>query len=346
MARREVGAAEGHPVVWPSDGSAMAGRGRDIDAQRAAWRSRPDADPVAIGPGSAQAMLAALRRRGVPRDAPRPLLKVRFSAHGGGRLTGFSPQALRAAGSDAQLGFARAVTRAHRRVRHGGRQATSRRRSMRSAGTFCAVRSSGEMAKTCAVHNSRRTSARASLKVGSGLGTSARTRPPVHARRQVGSPTVSRGRTARAARAWCAGWPGRTTAAGSPCRGDGGPPRRWSRSASGGRTSAGCRPGSARRSVQRKACGSFSPLGSRTSTQRIATRMPGWCQSAVPEAMSSRRVVRPYQPSMVTRRQGVRRLRTRSARLGSRAPLTGGRPRVRGRRGGGGSHRQASRRSG
>ncbi|MBX6744855.1 MAG: transposase, partial [Acetobacteraceae bacterium] len=36
--------------------------------------------------------------------------------------------------------------------------------------------------------------------------------------------------------------------------------------------------------MQRKACGSVSPLGSCTSTQRIATRMPGWCQSAVPKA--------------------------------------------------------------
>jgi hypothetical protein len=64
----------------------------------------------------------------------------------------------------------------------------------------------------------------------------------------------------------------------------------------------------------------------------------------VPVAMSSRRARWPYQPSRLTRRQGVRRLRSRSARLGSRAPVSGGRPRLRGWRGGGGSHRQASRR--
>jgi hypothetical protein len=33
--------------------------------------------------------------------------------------------------------------------------------------------------------------------------------------------------------------------------------------------------GSASRSMHRKACGSFSPLGSRTSTQRISTHVPG-----------------------------------------------------------------------
>src|SRR5918998_286502 len=43
---------------------------------------------------------------------------------------------------------------------------------------------------------------------------------------------------AAAGPAWCAGRPGRTTGAGSPCRGAAWPPQRWSRYASGGRTSA------------------------------------------------------------------------------------------------------------
>lgn len=52
-----------------------------------------------------------------------------------------------------ELGFACAVTCAQRwRVRHGGRQATSRRRSIRSAGRFRVVCAAGEMAETCAVH--------------------------------------------------------------------------------------------------------------------------------------------------------------------------------------------------
>ena len=76
------------------------------------------------------------------------------------------------------------------------------------------------------------------------------------------------------------------------------------------------------RSVQRKACGSFSPLGSRTSTQRIGTRMPGGGQSAEPEAMSSLRSVRPEPPSRLTLRQRVAGFSSRCFRVGSRPPLT------------------------
>lgn len=218
------------------------------------------------------------------------------------------------------------------------------KRSMRSGDTFCAVPVGGEVGENCAAQSSRRTSARASLKVGSDL--------RYHRTRSTTGP--------RSAASWLAHSvtkENRANSAGVVRRMTKSDHWRWvstprCRRASSNVVSVRQRrtnqhrmsAGSAVWSVQRNACGSFSPLGSRTSTRRIAARRPGWCQSAVPEAMSSRRVLRSYQPSMLTRRQGVRPLRKRSAKLGSRAPVAGDRPRCRGRRGGGGSHRQASRR--
>ncbi len=69
-------------------------------------------------------------------------------------------------------------------------------------------------------------------------------------------------------------------------------------------------------SVQRKPCGSNSSATSRTSSQRIGTRLPGWYQRAVPEISSTCRSVRPYQPATVTRRQRVLGSTRRSARVG------------------------------
>ena len=57
--------------------------------------------------------------------------------------------------------------------------------------------------------------------------------------------------------------------------------------------------------AQEKACGSNSPATSRTSTQRIGTRLPGWYQSAVPEAMSSSSILSAVPVVTVTRRQRV-----------------------------------------
>src|SRR3954466_5779940 len=220
----------------------------------------------------------------------------------------------------------------------------SRRRLSTLAEIFGTSRQSGEAAKVGEVHSSRRTRARASLKVGACFGYQ---RTHAGRRRCVASVCVAQSVTSenkpssagvvrRMARSDHCRWVSRPRCRRASSKVVSVRQRRTNQR----RMSAG----SAFKSVQRKACGSFSPLGSRTSTQRIATRRPGGCQSAVPEARSSRRVLRPYQPSMLTRRQGVRRLRRHSARLGSRAPVTAERPRCRGRRGGGGSHRQASRR--
>src|SRR5580704_6026740 len=53
--------------------------------------------------------------------------------------------------------------------------------------------------------------------------------------------------------------------------------------------------GRALRLVARKACGSSSPLGSRTRSQRIGTRgTPARYHMAVPVTISTRRLVRPY----------------------------------------------------
>src|SRR5215831_15523777 len=70
--------------------------------------------------------------------------------------------------------------------------------------------------------------------------------------------------------------------------------------------------GSASRSVARKACGSSSPVGSRTRSQRIGTgSMPLRYHSAVPVAISTRRLVRPYHRLMRQRCQGsLRSVRT------------------------------------
>src|SRR3954468_9482064 len=64
----------------------------------------------------------------------------------------------------------------------------------------------------------------------------------------------------------------------------------------------------------------------------------------MPETMSSRRSVLPYQPRIVTRCHGVAGSASRSLKLGRRAPLSGDRPLLPGRRGGGGWYRRASRR--
>src|SRR5712671_4855114 len=82
------------------------------------------------------------------------------------------------------------------------------------------------------------------------------------------------------------------------------------------------------RSVARKACGWSSPLGSRTSSQRIGTGgVPPRYQMAVPLAISTRRLVRPYQRLTRWRcQETLGSLRTAESFF-KRLPLIGGRPR-------------------
>src|SRR3954452_8054304 len=103
--------------------------------------------------------------------------------------------------------------------------------------------------------------------------------------------------------------------------------------------------GSSSGSVLKKACGSCSPLGSRTRTQRSGTGgEPARYQTATSEAMATVRVRLPYQPVSVTVRQTVAASASRFFSLGRRRPFTGRRPRFRGRHGGTGANRLASRR--
>src|SRR3974390_3720969 len=87
-------------------------------------------------------------------------------------------------------------------------------------------------------------------------------------------------------------------------------------------------PARASRSVARKACGSSSPLGSRTSSQGIGTGgTPPRYQIAVPLVISTMRLVRPYQ--RLTRQRCQRTLK--SLRIAesffNRFPLIRGRAR-------------------
>src|SRR3954464_4644467 len=67
--------------------------------------------------------------------------------------------------------------------------------------------------------------------------------------------------------------------------------------------------GSRVRSVQRRACGSKRPWGSRRSTQRIGTvGRPAWCQTAVEEWISTVRSPPPYQLGTVMRCHRRRRV--------------------------------------
>lgn len=236
-------------------------------------------------------------------------------------------------------------------ARQGGRQATSSRRLSTSAESFGASRSDREGAKVGEVHSSRRMRARASLKVAACFGYqrthSGRRRCPAWSCVAHGVTSENKSSSAGLQPAPRAVPPGdrfaivRRMARSDHCRCVSTP--RWRRASSKVVSTRQRRTnqrrmstGSAVRSVHRNACGSFSPLGSRTSTQRIATRMPGWCHGAVPEAMSSLRSVRPYQPSMLTLRQRVAGFSSRCFRVGSRPPLTGGRPTAPGLRGGAG----------
>src|SRR5215468_10599976 len=86
--------------------------------------------------------------------------------------------------------------------------------------------------------------------------------------------------------------------------------------------------GRASRSVARNACGSSSPLGSRTRSQRIGTgATPPRYQSAIPLVISTMRLVRPYHRLMRQRCQRTfGSLRMVESFL-SFLPLIAGRPR-------------------
>ena len=71
---------------------------------------------------------------------------------------------------------------------------------------------------------------------------------------------------------------------------------------------------------------------------------PQWYQTAVPVAISTARLVRPYQRVTVWRCQTVSASCSTWLSVGRRLPLTGGRPRP-GRLGGAGAYRLASRRN-
>ncbi len=101
--------------------------------------------------------------------------------------------------------------------------------------------------------------------------------------------------------------------------------------------------GVAARSVLRNACGSPSPEGSRTSTQRIgAGGKPEWYQTAVSDATSSSRGWPPYHSATVVRDHMVFGSASTALNVGKRRPFSRGRPICPGRRGGAGANRLAS----
>src|SRR5271170_277171 len=104
--------------------------------------------------------------------------------------------------------------------------------------------------------------------------------------------------------------------------------------------------GSRSRSVQRNACASRWPDGSRTSTQRIAAGgMPLWYQTAVPETYSSLRVWPPYHSVSMTDVHTVFGSARTALSFGRRLPFSAGRPIWPFRRLGAGSNKLASRRN-
>src|SRR3974377_2373091 len=87
-------------------------------------------------------------------------------------------------------------------------------------------------------------------------------------------------------------------------------------------------PARAARSVARKAWGSSSPLGARTSSQRIGTGgTPPRYQIAVPLVISTRRLVLSYHRLPRQRCQRTLRFLRMAESFFKRLPLTGGRPR-------------------
>jgi len=100
------------------------------------------------------------------------------------------------------------------------------------------------------------------------------------------------------------------------------------------------------RSVLRKHCGSRSPVGSRTSTQRIdAGGRPELYQTAVSDTISSMRDLPPYQSVTVIGTHTVLGSASTALNAGRRRPFTRGRPICPTRRGGAGANRLASIRS-
>ncbi len=103
--------------------------------------------------------------------------------------------------------------------------------------------------------------------------------------------------------------------------------------------------GSAVASVHSNAWVAHRPCGPRMSTQRSGTGgRPVWYHTAVSDATATARAPAPYQWAMVMLVQAVSGSARRAARVGNRAPLRRGRPCWRGRRGGAGASRAASRR--
>src|SRR5215216_5929431 len=198
---------------------------------------------------------------------------------------------------------------------------------MKARGTFTVSVAEGDPQKVSCAHNSLRTSAKASEKVGSRLQYQAacRTTPTARVIRQSTNKAISENSPSKAGvvhriaisdHCLCVSNPRCLRAS-------------WKVTSSCQRITNQQRIfcGSASRSVQRRAWVLKPPSGSRISTQRTGTaNKPVEYQTALAEAISTVRSLSPYQLAIVVSFQTVAGSSVTSERLGKRSPLRRGLP--------------------